>query len=585
MQNFMIDINDFGQEKACTYKGEEYLVRDNGAILRKTPKGKKTRPLDNQWTFGTKNVSNGYMTIGSHRVHIIVATTFHGERDSKVYVVDHIDTNRCNNRVENLRWLTRLENILLNEITRKKIEYICGSVENFLKDPTLLRGHEYEDRNFEWMRTVSKEEAENTLKNWNYLFLHPKEKSNAGITIGDWIYSKPAVPSKANIFAPDLKEIEYTHIDDKIGAIVSYNGFWGVVIELDAQKEPKLLMKLEFDTTYKSAEQWHDKVEPTWEHAMEIDSKFKENGWQIPTKEDLDTFAKVMHPIDQKLRKLGIENIIKTKSNDGIYETYYFMWSCNEAGNSAYLLYTAEKETKKNPKNLGNRHKYNGKVRAFCHVEELSQLKYVSAEEIKEYVTDIKTKEAEKEAERKRKHEEWLKELKSSWTLHEPHSELSPFSNIFPQAEEKIVQNVVPAVKVTLPTIEQVELGYKPSLTPNAYQDIAWRTPTEFPLCPKEGCDIEEYFGQLVKGAVFSKNQYGESLVSDAAIFEGSKIAVKCNMPGGFKSWSLAVVEIADGKYVHVSVSTYFNEDGADKYFTLIQGKEWSGGEVFDDYC
>lgn len=54
MQNFMIDINDFGQEKACTYKGEEYLVRDNGAILRKAPEGKKTRPLDNQWTFGTK---------------------------------------------------------------------------------------------------------------------------------------------------------------------------------------------------------------------------------------------------------------------------------------------------------------------------------------------------------------------------------------------------------------------------------------------------------------------------------------------------------------------------------------------------
>lgn len=579
MQNFMIDINDFVQETTCTYKGEEYSVRDNGAIMRKTPEGKKKRPLDNQWTFGIKNVSNGYMTLGSHRVHIIVATAFHGERDSKVYVVDHIDTNRCNNRVENLRWLTRLENILLNEFTRKKIEYICGSVESFLKDPIQLQGHEHEDRNFEWMRTVSKKEAENTLKNLNNLFIHSKEKSVVSGFVGNWIFGKPAEQSfKEKTVIPEYIEGQDPQIDDKIGTIVAYNDIWGIVIELDAQKEPKLLMQLEFDTTYKSAEQWHDKVEPTWEHAMELDLQFKENGWQIPTKEDLETFAKVMHPIDKKLRKRGIENTIKAKTHDGNYEKNYFMWSCNEVGNSAYILYTAEKETKKNPKDLCNRHKYNGKVRAFCHVEDPSLLKYVSDKELQEYVTDIKTKEAEKKAEQKRKHEEWL-------THHETYSAEYPFSNIFSQTEEKKPQNVVPTVRTTFPTAEHVELGYKPSLTPNAYQDIAWRTPTEFPLCPTKGCDIKEYFRQLVKGSVFSKNQYGESHVSDTAIFERSKIAVKCHLPNGIKSWSLAVVEITDDKFVHVSISTYFHEDGADKYFAIIQGKEWSGGEVFDDYC
>lgn len=586
MDNFMNGINDFAQEKSCTYKGEEYSVRDNGAILRKTPEGKKERPLDNQWTFGTKNPSNGYMTLGSHRVHIIVATAYYGERDSKVYVVDHIDTNRCNNRVENLRWLTRLENILLNEITRKKIEYICGSVESFLKDPAQLRGHEYEDRNFEWMRTVSKEEAENTLKNWNSLFMYPKEKTNnLGVTIGDWIFGKPAEVLRENITKSTIAENEYPQIDDKIGDIVSYNGTWGVVIELDAQKAPKLLMQLDFDKTYKSAEQWSDKVEPTWEHAMELDCQFKEKGWQIPTKEDLETFAKVMQPIDKKLRSRGIENIIKTKSHDGNYETFYFMWSRNEDGNSAYILYTAEKETKKNPKNLRSRHKYNGKVRAFCHVEDLSLLKYVSDEEILEYVNDIKKKEAEKEAERKREHEELLNKLKSSFAHHEPYSAGGPVSNILSLTEKQKNESTVTAIRTTLPTADQMELGYKPSLTPNAFQDIAWRTATEFPLCPQNGCDIEEYFRHLVKGSVFSKNQYGESIISDAAIFEGSKIAVKCHMPDGFKPWSLAVIESTDEKFVHVSISTYFNEDGADKYFTLIQGKEWTKGDVFDDYC
>ena len=186
----MVNVNDFIQEKSCTYKGEVYSVRDNGAVMRQTPEGKKARPLDNVWTFGKKNESNGYMTIGGHRVHIIVAIAFHGLRDSKVYVVDHIDTNRCNNRPENLRWLTRLENILLNDITRQKIEWICGSVENFLKNPSLLRGHEFEDSNFEWMRTVTKEEAENTLNSWRSLKEKPKVKSDNKEPIGDWIFDK-----------------------------------------------------------------------------------------------------------------------------------------------------------------------------------------------------------------------------------------------------------------------------------------------------------------------------------------------------------------------------------------------------------
>lgn len=116
----MEKINDYEEERLCIYKGEHYRVRDNGAVMRITPDGKKPRSLDSVWTFGKKSPTNGYMTIGNHRVHIIVATAFYGPNDSRVYVVDHIDTNRCNNRVENLRWLTKLENILLNEITRKK---------------------------------------------------------------------------------------------------------------------------------------------------------------------------------------------------------------------------------------------------------------------------------------------------------------------------------------------------------------------------------------------------------------------------------------------------------------------------------
>lgn len=57
----MIDIDDFKKEVSCEYKGETYSVRDNGAIMRHPKKGCRVRSLDNQWTFGKKNKTNGYM--------------------------------------------------------------------------------------------------------------------------------------------------------------------------------------------------------------------------------------------------------------------------------------------------------------------------------------------------------------------------------------------------------------------------------------------------------------------------------------------------------------------------------------------
>ena len=155
-----VDVNDFSQEEECIYKGEHYSVRDNGAVFRHQPDGKRARPNDNQWTFGKENSANPYLSISGVCVHRIVATAFHGEPLDPEYVVDHIDTNCRNNRPENLRWLTRLENALKNPVTRKKIEYLCGSIEAFLENPSVLNELQG-DPNFKWMRTVTPEEANN----------------------------------------------------------------------------------------------------------------------------------------------------------------------------------------------------------------------------------------------------------------------------------------------------------------------------------------------------------------------------------------------------------------------------------------
>lgn len=120
----LLDI--YEKQVDVIYKDELYSVRDNGAVLRHPKDVTKPRKLDNNWTFGTINLKKGYLYISGEAVYRIVAFAFLGEPSDSTYVVDHIDTNRRNNRADNLRWVTRFENIFLNEITREKIELICN---------------------------------------------------------------------------------------------------------------------------------------------------------------------------------------------------------------------------------------------------------------------------------------------------------------------------------------------------------------------------------------------------------------------------------------------------------------------------
>lgn len=215
-------INDYEDIKECVYKNEHYSVRDNGAVMRHMREGKKARRDDGVWTFGIKNPQNGYMMLGQHRVHIIVATAFLGARDSKVYVVDHIDTNRCNNRVENLRWFTRLENALNNEITRNKIIYICGSIEAFIKDPSILCERLVGEPSLEWMRTVTREEAfiayENLKQFWAEQAKHPKQL--VGGKLNGMVYRKQLNISEKQLNTDDTTELISCN-DDKSDFLVS----------------------------------------------------------------------------------------------------------------------------------------------------------------------------------------------------------------------------------------------------------------------------------------------------------------------------------------------------------------------------
>lgn len=202
-------LNNYKEVKECSYKGELYSVRDNGAVLRHSREGKRIRKNDNTWTFGKPNENTGYMEIGSERVHRIVAYAFLGEPPTPQHVVDHIDTNRRNNRPQNLRWLTRLENVLNNPITRKKIEYLCGSIEAFVNDPSIIQEFVNDNPNYEWMRTVTTEEARSSyerLRSWAEK--KDNEKPLEG-TIGEWIFTQK---NKKDYKKPSFEGKQYTNV-------------------------------------------------------------------------------------------------------------------------------------------------------------------------------------------------------------------------------------------------------------------------------------------------------------------------------------------------------------------------------------
>lgn len=341
----MVSVDNFNEVKDCIYKDEHYSARDNGAVMRHPREGKRIRKDDNVWTFGKPNDKTGYMEIAGQRVHRIVAFAFHGNPPTEQHVVDHIDTNRRNNRPENLRWLTRLENALNNPITRARIENICGSIEVFLADPSVLRGHEKIDPNFTWMRAVSPEEARTSLERLtNWAKEHPKPQ---GGSLGEWVFQRGKHETKPY-------------------STISY---------------------------------------------------------QQPT------------PIEDE--SIEISNEIK-------------------------------------------------------------------------------------------------------------------------------------------------------SLTPNAVQ-IDWRTPSEFPCCPKEPTEnpLERYKDNLKVDTVFCKNDLYSSLVMDSAITNDRQYLWVMTRSAGetIKPWALARVMYKNGIYAHENMGSFFDENGAKKYFTLAQGKEWTGGDVMDDYC
>lgn len=132
------------------------------------------------------------------------------------------------------------------------------------------------------------------------------------------------------------------------------------------------------------------------------------------------------------------------------------------------------------------------------------------------------------------------------------------------------------------------QYGIKDSLTPGAKQ-LNWKTPSEFPLCPPKGVGhtLTNYLNNLEKGKLFTRTKYGNGgKVYDADYNpDDDALYVLTENAGSLKPWALCKITIQDDCFIHENQGSFFEEVGGQKYFTLAMGREWTGGDVFDDFC
>ena len=126
MQEIWKDIKDFEGMYQVSNLGRVRSV-DHFDRLGRLRKGVIKAPQDN---------GHGYKVVQLHkdgkqknaRVHRLVATAFIENPDNKPEV-HHVDTDTSNNKLENLRWVTRKENNIFPE-----------HIESIKKNPNWLRG-------------------------------------------------------------------------------------------------------------------------------------------------------------------------------------------------------------------------------------------------------------------------------------------------------------------------------------------------------------------------------------------------------------------------------------------------------------
>ena len=82
----------------------------------------------------------------------------------------------------------------------------------------------------------------------------------------------------------------------------------------------------------------------------------------------------------------------------------------------------------------------------------------------------------------------------------------------------------------------------------------------------------------------FQRSHIHSEVVKAEISLDQNHIAV-ITTTSGVTNYALTEVKYDSGYYIHESIRTFFSEEGAEKYYTLSLGKEWTGEDVMEDYC
>jgi len=120
------------------------------------------------------------------------------------------------------------------------------------------------------------------------------------------------------------------------------------------------------------------------------------------------------------------------------------------------------------------------------------------------------------------------------------------------------------------------------------YTLIQAALPTKFYCIPQQVTDnpLRAYYDNTQIGMLFASNSYAKPFVFDKVISQDGKyfVIMGKDIYGAVKPWVIYAISW-NGKNFYHKVFGHFDYESALKDFTILQGKEWLGGETLSDQC